>query len=126
MNEFFDFVKRIIRELIAMMVVVALILFISGNLEYILGWLWGCLGNIAYFYLLAFKVRQIAFLKPSEGAKKLKRGLIVRLAMVTFIVCVAILVPGIHVLATAIGLVSLTIVFYIDHFVQVAKSTYCK
>lgn len=111
--------KRIIKGIIISMVLVTMVLMLFDGAEYALGWIWGCIGNIAYFSMLALKLRQAAFLDPVEGAILIKKGLFVRWSIIALVVCVAILSPMLNILATTMGLVSLTIVFYADHLVQI-------
>ncbi len=117
MNEFTIFIKRMLVSFVIAMVLGSLLLWVTHWEEYILGWCWGVFGNMAYFLLLAKRVKSVVGLSPEEGGKKMKQSMVARFAIIFLILVVALKVPSIHILSTAMGLVSLKLLIYINHMV---------
>ena len=117
MNEFTIFIRRMLVAFLLAMVVGSLLLWVTELGDYILGWCWGVFGNMAYFLLLARRVRNLVGLSPEEGALQMKKSLAARFAMIFLILIVAVKVPSIHILSTAMGLVSLKLLIYINHMI---------
>ena len=117
MNEFTIFIRRMLVAFVLAMIIGSLLLWVTHLEEYILGWCWGVFGNMAYFLLLARRVNSLVGLSPEEGGRQMKKSMAARLAIIFLVFLVALKVPSIHILSTAMGLISLKLLIYINHII---------
>ena len=117
MNEFTIFIRRMLVAFVLAMIVRSLLLWVTHLEEYILGWCWGVFGNMMYFLFLARRIKNLVGLSPEDGAKQMKKSMVARLSIIFLVLLVALKVPSIHILSTAMGLVSLKLLIYINHMI---------
>lgn len=114
MEYYFSYVKKILLILCSFMVFGVISLFLIGYTEYLLGWVWGSLGNIVYFILLALRVRKLELMDPILAEREIKVSLAGRMGVIAFFMIVAVSVPAINILATLLGLISLKVAIYTE------------
>ncbi len=115
MEEYEQFVKRIIIEIVLFALAISFFLYLFGYEEYILGWIWGSVGNLFYFFLLSLRVKKASTMDSIEATRCMQKGLVTRLSVVVAVLLVSVLLSFLNILATALGLVGLKLIFYIDH-----------
>ena len=118
MDYYNQFVRRIFIILCVGLVIGSLIGFFLHDYAMICGWIMGSLGNIVYFLMLAIRVRKVEQVPPEVAAQWIKGSLVSRLTVVGLVMVIAIMVPGINLLAVLLGLLMLKPAIYIDFFIQ--------
>lgn len=115
MKEYVAFITRMIKETIMLMLLVGGLLFVLAPLNWVYGWLWGCMGEVVYLSILRVLSSHV-FIEEAYLHKFISRMIWGRMLMIGICLYVAVLSPYFQILATLAGLLSFKFLIFIDHF----------
>jgi len=126
MQEFTIQVKRTLRQMAALLVLLAVCAWLTGHAAAILGLFMGGAASAVYFLLMGYRVRQSAGLPPQQAVVYMRLGWLVRLSFVVLILILSLKIQQIDFAAAVVGLFSLQIVVIFNAVLIVARSFFSK
>jgi len=113
-----DYIKTMLKKMVAFSLIIAVILVVLGYTGYVWGWLVGSSLNVIYFLMLFSRTVRAMDLPPAKAVAFIQMGAILRLFTIILVLIIILQFPIIHFGAAVAGILSFKVVIYLDTLIR--------
>lgn len=118
MYRYTDYIKTMLKKMVAFSLIIAVILVVLGYTGYVWGWLVGSSLNVIYFLMLFSRTVRAMDLPPAKAVAFIQMGAILRLFTIILVLIIILQFPIIHFGAAVAGILSFKVVIYLDTLIR--------
>lgn len=118
MYRYTDYIKTMLKKMVAFSLIIAVILVVLGYTGYVWGWLVGSSLNVIYFLMLFSRTVRAMNLPPAKAVAFIQMGAVLRLFTIILVLIIILQFPIIHFGAAVAGILSFKVVIYLDTLIR--------
>jgi hypothetical protein len=113
-----DYIKTMLKKMVAFSLIIAVILVVLGYTGYVWGWLVGSSLNVIYLLMLFSRTVRAMNLPPAKAVAFIQMGAVLRLFTIILVLIIILQFPIIHFGAAVAGILSFKVVIYLDTLIR--------